>query len=115
MSTTGWCAQLERWQDAECARVRHAGFVTTATSGRRRWLPGINSPDASERSGAERAACNTACQGAAADIVKWAMLRVEERLAAEGLAQDASMCLQARPCFCCMPACRAARLPGRLL
>ncbi len=60
-------------------QARQTGFVTTLL-GRRRYLPGISSRNFAERSFAERTALNTPLQGTAADIIKLAMLRVEEAL-----------------------------------
>lgn len=60
------------------------GFVTTLY-GRRRALPELKSASFQVRSFGQRAAMNTPIQGTAADIIKRAMLRVEERLNREGL------------------------------
>ncbi|MBA4377161.1 MAG: hypothetical protein C0395_00600 [Gemmatimonas sp.] len=59
--------------------ARRDGFVTTM-SGRRRPLPDIASDDPRRRSLAERMAVNTPIQGAAADLIKQAMLRVDREL-----------------------------------
>ena len=53
--------------------------------GRRRQLPEINSANHNTRSFGERVAMNMPIQGSAADIIKVAMVRVSERLKAEGL------------------------------
>ena len=58
------------------------GFVTTIT-GRRRYIPTINSHNKTEKSAAERMTVNTPIQGSAADIVKTAMLNLDRRLAKE--------------------------------
>lgn len=55
------------------------GFVRTLT-GRRRFIPEINSGNFNRRSFAERTAINTPIQGTAADIIKIAMLNLEEKL-----------------------------------
>jgi DNA polymerase-1 len=55
------------------------GYVTTILN-RRRYLPEINSKNFNLRSFAERTAMNTPIQGSAADIIKLAMLTVEEAL-----------------------------------
>lgn len=68
--------------------------METVTCKRRRWLPGIDSPDDRTRSAAQRCAVNTACQAAAADISKWSMLRVTEAVRQHGLHGDVSLCLQ---------------------
>jgi DNA polymerase-1 len=54
--------------------------------GRRLWLPEINSPNGPRRAGAERAAINAPMQGTAADLIKLAMVAVQDRLDAEGRA-----------------------------
>jgi len=59
--------------------ARRDGFVTTM-SGRRRPLPDLASDDPRRRSLAERMAVNTPIQGAAADLIKQAMLRVDDEL-----------------------------------
>ncbi|MCW3490884.1 DNA polymerase I [Dethiobacter alkaliphilus] len=66
------------------------GYVTTLLN-RRRYLPDINAKNFNQRSFAERTAMNTPIQGTAADIIKLAMLRVEEALA--GM-DDVQMVLQ---------------------
>jgi DNA polymerase-1 len=53
--------------------------------GRRRYLPDINSKNGTVRAFAERNAVNAPIQGTAADIMKVAMIRVWQRLKAEGL------------------------------
>jgi DNA polymerase-1 len=53
--------------------------------GRRRYLPDINSKNATVRSLAERNAVNAPIQGTAADIIKLAMIRLDKRLSEEGL------------------------------
>lgn len=55
------------------------GFVSTL-SGRRRYLPAINSNDKAARQGAQRQAVNTVCQGSAADLIKLAMIRIDKQL-----------------------------------
>ena len=66
------------------AAARETGYVETIF-GRRRYLPDINSKNATVRSLAERNAINAPIQGTAADIIKLAMTNVDKRLAAEGL------------------------------
>ncbi len=63
--------------------ARETGYVETLF-GRRRALPELNSKNFNLRSFGERAAMNTPIQGTAADIIKIAMLRVRDRLKAEG-------------------------------
>ena len=66
------------------AKGREDGFVCTLM-GRRRWLPELKSSNFNTRSFGERVALNAPIQGTAADIIKLAMIRVRDRLMAEGL------------------------------
>ncbi|MCZ2526584.1 DNA polymerase I [Streptomyces sp. HB2AG] len=66
----------------EDARV--TGYTETVL-GRRRYLPDLNSDNRQRREMAERMALNAPIQGSAADIVKIAMLRVDDALRTEGL------------------------------
>ncbi|MFI0899842.1 DNA polymerase I [Streptomyces sp. NPDC020983] len=65
--------------------ARGTGYTETLL-GRRRYLPDLNSDNRQRREMAERMALNAPIQGSAADIVKLAMLRVDEALAKEQLA-----------------------------
>lgn len=60
------------------------GFVETLF-GRKLYLSGIRSTNATERAGAERAAINAPMQGTAADLIKLAMLSVNQFLKTEQL------------------------------
>ena len=60
------------------------GYVTTLF-GRRRYLPDINSANATVRGFAERNAINAPIQGTAADIIKVAMIHIFNRFKAEGI------------------------------
>jgi DNA polymerase-1 len=64
--------------------VRQLGYATTLL-GRRRYLPDINSQNATVRGFAERNAINAPIQGTAADIIKVAMIRIFERFRREGI------------------------------
>ena len=66
------------------AAARENGYVETLF-GRRRYLPDINSRNATARSLAERTAINAPIQGTSADIIKIAMINVDNRLKKEGL------------------------------
>jgi DNA polymerase-1 len=59
------------------------GYVTTLL-GRRRPVPEIRASNRQTRSLGERLAVNSVMQGTAADIIKVAMVRIQERLRAEG-------------------------------
>ncbi len=65
-------------------KARERGFVETLFH-RKRYLPDINSRNATVRSFAERNAVNAPIQGTAADIIKRAMIRIYNRLQTEGL------------------------------
>jgi DNA polymerase-1 len=75
---------ISSYIDDTVAAARETGYVETIF-GRRRYLPDINSKNATVRSLAERNAINAPIQGTAADIIKLAMINVDKRLAAEGL------------------------------
>ncbi|MFI0350830.1 DNA polymerase I [Actinomadura sp. 9N407] len=64
--------------------ARHTGYTQTVL-GRRRYLPHLSSENRQRRETAERMALNAPIQGSAADIVKIAMLRVDEAITAAGL------------------------------
>ena len=64
--------------------ARERGYVTTLL-GRRRLLPDLRSANAVVRGYAERNAINAPLQGSAADLIKLAMIRLDEELRARGL------------------------------
>ena len=66
------------------AVTRENGYVETIF-GRRRYLPDINSRNATVRALAERNAINAPIQGTSADIIKIAMINVDRRIRSEGL------------------------------
>ena len=65
-------------------RARGTGYTETML-GRRRYLPDLTSDVRQRREMAERMALNAPIQGSAADIVKVAMLRVDDALRTQGL------------------------------
>ena len=76
----------------ECIRMaREKGYVETMY-GRRRLLPDILSRNSVVRGNAERNAINSPIQGSAADIIKIAMVRIQEKMEKENL--KSSMILQ---------------------
>ena len=64
--------------------ARENGYVTTI-SGRRRRIPEINSRNRNTREFAERTAINTPVQGSAADMIKLAMIKIDEFFRSENL------------------------------
>jgi len=73
---------VHRWLEETKEFARKNGYVTTL-GGRRRPVLEISSRNQTLRGAAERVATNTPIQGAAADLMKMAMLAVERRLATE--------------------------------
>jgi DNA polymerase-1 len=69
--------------DDTVAMARETGYVETLF-GRRRYIPDINSKNATVRSLAERNAVNAPIQGTSADIIKLAMVAIDRRMQAEG-------------------------------
>jgi DNA polymerase-1 len=65
--------------------ARKDGYTSTVL-GRRRYLPELDSPNRQVREAAERAALNAPIQGSAADIIKVAMIEMDDALKAAGLA-----------------------------
>jgi DNA polymerase-1 len=78
-------ATLRKYLDDVVAKARTGEGVRTLL-GRRRFLPDLHSSNRALRLTAERVAQNTPIQGTAADIIKLAMLRVDERLTAAKVA-----------------------------
>lgn len=70
---------VKNFMDQLIAQGRELGYVTTLL-GRRRYLPDLKSSNFNVRSFAERMAMNTPIQGSAADIIKKAMLDVDQVL-----------------------------------
>ncbi|WP_411562405.1 DNA polymerase I [Pseudomonas shirazensis] len=83
----GVLAYMERTR----AQAAEQGYVETFF-GRRLYLPDINAKNQALRKGAERTAINAPMQGTAADIIKRAMVAVDNWLSSSGL--DARVILQ---------------------
>jgi len=69
--------KVKEFMDASIRMAREKGFVETMF-GRRRYLPDILSRNSVVRGNAERNAINSPIQGSAADIIKIAMIRIQE-------------------------------------
>jgi DNA polymerase-1 len=82
---------IRAYMDATKAQVREQGYVSTIF-GRKVNIPAIRGKSPAERSFGERAAINAPIQGAGADIIRRAMVRMPGALRAEGL--KARMLLQ---------------------
>ncbi len=75
---------LQKFMESQRESARRQGYVETVL-GRRRYLRDINSANNNLRAYAERNAANTPIQGTAADLMKLAMIRLHDRMAAEGM------------------------------
>ena len=83
--------QVKIYMDAIRNQARESGFVETVF-GRRLYLPDIDSRNYQRRQYAERSAINAPMQGTAADIIKKAMIDLEQRLVEESI--DAKIIMQ---------------------
>lgn len=70
---------LKRYMDETVEFARKEGYVTTLI-GRKRYLRDINSRNGLARSNAERMAINTPIQGTAADMIKIAMIDIDQEM-----------------------------------
>ncbi len=75
---------VKRWLE-EVVKQAYADGFTTTMFGRRRYLPELGSGNPRVRSIGERQALNAPIQGSAADIMKLAMIGVDQALEEEGL------------------------------
>jgi DNA polymerase-1 len=82
---------VKEYLDNVLAETRKSGMAKTLF-GRIRPIPEINSPQVQLRNFAERTALNSPLQGTAADLIKLAMINIDQRLAEEKL--EAKMILQ---------------------
>jgi DNA polymerase-1 len=72
-------AGVDQYLKGLLADARQMGYVATVL-GRRRYLPQLNASGPRVRANAERAAINTPIQGAAADLIKAAMVRIHREM-----------------------------------
>jgi DNA polymerase-1 len=72
-------AGVRRYMDETKARAAEQGYVETFF-GRRVWLPEIKGGNGPRRAGAERQAINAPMQGTAADLIKLAMIAVQQAI-----------------------------------
>lgn len=70
---------IKKYMDSEIEFARNHGYVQTLL-GRKRWLKDITSNNATVRAFAERNAINTPIQGSAADMIKVAMINIDQEL-----------------------------------
>ena len=76
--------KIKEFLDSCVTEAKEKGYARTMF-GRRRPMPELKSSNFMQRSFGERVAMNAPTQGTAADIIKIAMIRVDQRLKAEGL------------------------------
>ena len=76
--------KVKEYMERSVVEARERGYIQTVF-GRRRYLADIHSRNAVVRGYAERNAVNAPIQGTAADIIKVAMIRIDERFTREGL------------------------------
>lgn len=91
---------VAQYMEQSIINAREKGCAETLL-GRKRYLPSIASQSPPERASAERNAINTPIQGTGADIIKLAMLKIDQRIKASSL--RAKMILQVHDelCFSC--------------
>jgi DNA polymerase-1 len=82
---------VQAYMDDIVAKGKKYGYVETIFS-RRRYLPELNSPRKMQQAFARRMALNTPIQGTSADIIKMAMIKVNEEIKKSDL--QAQMVLQ---------------------
>jgi DNA polymerase-1 len=83
--------KVDQYLKETVERAKRDGYVTTVF-GRRRYIPELTAHNRNLRAFGERVAMNSPIQGAAADVIKIAMVRVADALAKSGL--DARLVLQ---------------------
>ena len=76
--------KVKQYINDTIAGARREGYVATLT-GRRRYLPDINSRNQNIRGNAERQAINMPVQGTAADMIKIAMVRLDRSMSERNL------------------------------
>jgi DNA polymerase-1 len=82
---------VARYMDETRALAHEQGYVETLY-GRRLYLPEINARNKQRQQAAERTAINAPMQGTAADVIKRAMISVDDWLSTDGI--DAKMIMQ---------------------
>ena len=75
---------IKHYMDTSIEEARKKGYIETILK-RKRYLPDINSHNATVRGFAERNAINAPIQGSAADIIKKAMIAIYRRFISEGI------------------------------
>jgi len=76
-------SEVNAWREETVARAEEKGYSETVY-GRKRPIPELRSENHNLREAAKRVAINTPIQGAAADLIKLAMIRAERELTRAG-------------------------------
>jgi len=84
--------KIQEFKERTVRSARQLGFITTLSK-RRRLLPGIHSTSFGQRSYAERQAVNSIIQGTGADLVKNAIILVNESIQKRNLCQGCGLLL----------------------
>jgi DNA polymerase-1 len=77
-------AGIRRYLEETVVKAKRTGYVETLF-GRRRYMPDLQSRNRAAAQAAERAAINMPIQGTAADLIKMAMIKLDQVLAESGL------------------------------
>ncbi len=77
-------SKIKEYMDQSIADARRLGYTSTML-GRRRYIPDINSANATTKGFAERNAINTPVQGSAADLIKVAMTNIHREMKARNM------------------------------
>ena len=93
---------VKAYMEKSIEMAREKGYTETIFK-RRCYLPDINSNNANVRGNAERNAINSPIQGSAADIIKIAMIRVYQRMKAEGIRSKMILQVHDELCFTVLP------------
>ena len=72
-------SSVQKFRDQTIKQAKSAGYAETIL-GRRRRITGLSSKNFNKRSQAERLAINTVIQGSAADLIKVAMINIQEKI-----------------------------------
>ncbi|MGB7575729.1 MAG: DNA polymerase I [Thermodesulfobacteriota bacterium] len=81
---------VQTYIEKSLEEARQKGYATTLLH-RRRYLPDIHSPTVAIRQATERMAVNTPLQGTAADMIKVAMIHIQDRIEEFGLSTEMIM------------------------
>jgi DNA polymerase I-like protein with 3'-5' exonuclease and polymerase domains len=84
---------IKNWIEQVKVDAAGCGYITSL-SGRRRWIPDIQSTDKNLKSFGERQAVNSICQGSAADVAKKAMIDICREFEVHNLRDHVDMVLQ---------------------